>query len=122
VLTTTKSSPYFIELRGGRYDGFRQPCDAVPFSTLLEMPGPELKLPDAVADWRYFYEHFRTTVAFIEASPVVTFHFRHVGAPRPKRPANWLRSLLETLSTISRRAALPARPPLGRPAMSGRPA
>jgi hypothetical protein len=105
VLTTTKSSPYFIELRGGRYDGFRQPCEAVPLATCLDMPGPELKLPDAVADRWYVYEHFRTTVAFIEASPVVTFHFRHVGArigsPRRKRPANWLRPLLDMLCNIS---------------------
>ena len=49
MLTTAKPSPYLIELCGGRYDGFRQPCDVVPLSTCLEMPGPEVKFPEAVS-------------------------------------------------------------------------
>ena len=120
MLTTSKPSPNFIELRGGRYDGFRQPCEVVPLSTCLEMPGPELKFPEAVSGRTIVYEHFRTTVAFVEASPVVTFHYRHaglrIGTPRPIRPMNWLRSLLDMLRNISCRAAFPAQPPLGRPA------
>jgi len=106
MTTTMIPSPYVLEFYGGRFDGFQQPCDVIPLSTHLEMPGPELAIGGRVAERIEVYEHRRTTVAFVEESPVVTFHYRHAGskiaAPRPKSPTSWAASLRTVLRRICR--------------------
>lgn len=85
-----KSSPYIIELCGGRYDGVRKQCDTVPLSTCLEMSDPGLRLSAGVA------AHNRAKV----------------GTLQPKKHANWLKSLRGWFRTEWLRATVRTlRPP-----------
>lgn len=96
-----KPSPYLIEFHGGRFDGLCQPSDFALASTRLEMPGPDLAIPNGVAARRDIYILRRSTVAFIEQSPVVTYHVHHIGAkiaaPQPKLVPDWINSIRAVL-------------------------
>jgi hypothetical protein len=110
-----KTSAYAIEFHGGHYDAIRLPCEIVPPSSCLEMPGPELILSDAVADRAERYEHSGTMVALVAESPVVTFHFRYTGsridAPRPKPPVPWSEPIRAVLRGLWPRPPRPVKAP-----------
>ena len=85
-----KSSPYIIELCGGRYDGVREQCDMFPLSTCFEMSDPDLRLSGG------FAAHNRAKV----------------GTLQPKKHANWLKSLRSWFRTGWWRATVcTLRPP-----------
>ena len=74
-----KPSPYLIEFHGGRFDGLRQPSEFALASTRLEIPGSDLAIRNGVAV-RRIYALRRSTVIFVEQSPVVTYHMYFIGA------------------------------------------
>jgi hypothetical protein len=104
-----KPSPYLIEFHGGRFDGYRQPSDFVLPSTRLEMPGPE-PLDGRASARRNVYEHRRSTVTFVNESPVVTFHLHFAGiivaAPQTTPARHWV----ELMHAILRRLQPGLRP------------
>jgi hypothetical protein len=104
-------SPYFIEFHGGRFDGLRQPSDFVLDSTRLEMTRPALPFVDGVSARRVSYEYRRSTLTFVEQSPVVTFHMHYVGAvvtaSTLKRAHDWIESIWAILRRTVLRPQLP---------------
>jgi hypothetical protein len=81
------TEPYMIELRGGRYDGYRQPLDYVPLGNRWEMPAVA---PGLAASTRSLYTvlYERRRVALVEQDglPTMLFGYDLVGSDGPSRP------------------------------------
>jgi hypothetical protein len=112
------TEPYLIELRGGRFDGHRQPLDYIPSGNRWEMPtlSPnatrrEESPPVAV------YELRRVSLIQWEDMPTMLFGYDFVGVKNQRRsgadrgPVMSLLRLLPLHGDRIRRAGDPRRSP-----------
>jgi hypothetical protein len=95
------AEPYWIELRGGRFDGYRRGCSTVPTSRRLELPTGALSETKVDGCRTAVYELEEVTVERRQGMPVMVYRFRHAGVTVNSRPNGWLARILRKVRTGS---------------------
>ena len=75
------AKPYWIELRGGRFDGYRRALYAVPSETRLELPMTSLADTATIPSNRSLavYERRQTAVVQVDGVPTMIFKYDFAG-------------------------------------------
>jgi hypothetical protein len=73
-------APYIIELRGGRFDGYRKPVEALPLHDRLLLPARGPRRPKAIEPRvAAIYQRRQTALVFQDGVPTLLLRYEYQG-------------------------------------------
>lgn len=93
------AAPYWIELQGGRFDGYCRGCAVAPSQTCLELSSNCVSARPSDATRTAVYELAKVTIETRQGAPAMVYHFVHTKTTVCPNGRWWTR----LLSTVRRR-------------------